>query len=298
MQLKRLKRPVSGVLLLDKPAGPSSNQVLQQAKRLYSAAKAGHTGSLDPIATGLLPVCFGEATKFSHYLLESDETYIASIRLGITTTTADSEGKVVHRSKVSVLPGRVEQVLAGFCGKVSQMPPMYSALKYQGKAFYEYARAGIEIERTCRDVTVYSIELNEFADEILEITVACSKGTYIRTLSEDIGAALGCGGHLVGLRRVASGNFAISSAYSLERLEQMSLEQRDACLLPVDCLMTSLASIKFDEECVCRLRKGQPVQNPESVSEGMLRLYGPNGWFFGVGEVMEGGWIAPRRLLA
>lgn len=292
-----MKRPVHGVLLLDKPSGPSSNQTLQQAKRLYSAAKAGHTGSLDPMATGLLPVCFGEATKFSHYLLESDKTYRTLIRLGITTDTGDSEGQAVHHSKVSVSRDKVEQVLVGFCGKISQIPPMYSALKYQGKALYKYARAGIEVERKSRDIAIYSIELNEFADEMLEITVACSKGTYIRTLSEDIGVALGCGAHMVGLRRVETGNFFISSAYGLEQLEKMSIEQRDDCLLPVDCLMPNLPSIEFDEECACRLRKGQPVQKLEVASEGMLRLYGPNGLFFGVGEVINGNWIAPRRLV-
>lgn len=298
LQQKRPKLPIHGVLLLDKSAGLSSNQALQQVKRLYSAAKAGHTGSLDPIATGLLPICFGEATKFSRYLLDADKSYRAIIRLGITTTTGDSEGEATGHSPVTASPGEVEQALAGLCGRILQMPPMYSALKHQGKPLYEYARAGIEIEREARDVTIHSIELCDFSDDLLEIFVACSKGTYIRTLAENIGVALGCGAHITSLRREKVGGFDISVAYSIRQLEEMSSAQHNDCLLPVDCMLTGLASMVMDDESVCRLRKGQPVWNSRLPGKGMLRLYGQRGDFVGVGEVEDGERVAPRRLLA
>jgi tRNA pseudouridine55 synthase len=297
MQQKRPKRLVNGVLLLDKPAGFSSNQALQCAKRLYTAAKAGHTGSLDPMATGLLPVCFGEATKFSHYLLEADKTYYARVKLGVTTTTGDKEGEVLQRVPVAVSRRDVESVLPGFLGKISQVPPMYSALKHQGKALYEYARAGVVIERAAREVTIHSIALNGMEDDELDIIVACSKGTYIRTLAEDIGAALGCGAHLVGLRRVKTGAFDLTSAYTLEQLEQMTLQQRDACLLAADCLIAELPAVEFDDESAYYLRRGQPVWKSGVVGDGMLRLYGPQQVFLGVGERLDDGQIAPRRLM-
>jgi len=297
MQQKRPKRMVSGVLLLDKPAGFSSNQALQRAKWLYAAAKAGHTGSLDPAATGLLPVCFGEATKFSHYLLEADKTYNALIRLGITTTTGDAEGDVLQRNVVEVLQEDVERVLACFLGNLPQVPPMYSALKHKGKALYEYARAGVEIARASRQVTIHSLQLNSFKGEMLEITVSCSKGTYIRTLSEDIGVALGCGAHLAGLRRVVTGAFDISQAQTLEQVDQMTLEQRDACLLPADMLLTGLPAVEVDEENAYYLRRGQAIWETRPGECGMLRLYGPERAFLGVGEIMEDGRVAPRRLL-
>lgn len=297
MQQKRLKRMVSGVLLLDKPAGFSSNQALQRAKRLYAAAKAGHTGNLDPAATGLLPVCFGEATKFSHCLLEADKTYNAGIRLGITTTTGDAEGDVLQRNSVEVSQQDVERVLACFHGKLYQVPPMYSALKHKGKALYEYARAGVEIERASRQVTIHSIELNSFKGEMLEITVSCSKGTYIRTLSEDIGIALGCGAYLAGLRRLVTGSFDISQTQTLEQIEQMTLEQRDARLLPADMLLMDLPAVEVDEGDAYSLRRGQAIWKTGRGECGMLRLYGPERAFFGVGEILEDGRVAPRRLL-
>ena len=288
---------VSGVLLLDKPAGFSSNQALQRAKWLYAATKAGHTGSLDPAATGLLPVCFGEATKFSHYLLEADKTYTAVIRLGTTTTTGDVEGVVLKRAPVEVLQEDVERVLDSFHGNLPQVPPMYSALKHKGKALYEYARAGVEIERVSRQVTIHSIQLISFKGETLEITVSCSKGTYIRTLSEDIGVALGCGAHLAGLRRVVTGAFDIGLAHTLEQIDQMTLEQRDASLVPTDMLLTGLPAVEVNEENAFYLRRGQAIWKTGSVECGMLRLYGPEHIFLGVGEILEDGRIVPRRLL-
>jgi len=297
MQQKIPKRQLNGVLLLDKPKGFSSNQALQRAKRLYAAAKAGHTGSLDPMATGLLPVCFGEATKFSHYLLDADKTYLARIKLGATTTTGDAEGEVLQCLPVEVALEQVKAVLPTFQGPIFQTPPMYSALKYQGKALYEYARAGVEIERAARSVTIYSIELNSFDSDVLDIAVACSKGTYIRTLAEDIGAAMGCGAHLIALRRTVTGTFEISAAHSLEHLEQMSPQQRDACLLPPDSLISSLPGVELDAESVFYIKRGQAVWKSGAASEGTMRLYGPDGEFLGIGERDEQGRIAPRRLV-
>lgn len=215
LQVKRIKRDISGVILLDKPLGFSSNQALQKIKYLLQAEKAGHTGSLDPLASGLLPLCFGEATKFSHYLLDADKSYRALVQLGATTTTGDAEGEVLVSHPVDVTEAKVKKVLNDFIGDIKQTPPMYSALKHQGKALYEYARDGVDIERAARDVTIYQIDFHGFQNHQLDITVACSKGTYIRTLAEDIGAALGCGAHLAGLRRLTAGHFKLEDAITV-----------------------------------------------------------------------------------
>jgi tRNA pseudouridine55 synthase len=229
LQPKRIKRAINGVLLLDKPLGFSSNQALQRVKWLYQAAKAGHTGSLDPLATGLLPICLGEATKFSHYLLDADKSYRALIRLGSTTTTADAEGEVLTRSDVHVDQAQLESVLKSFVGDIVQVPPMYSALKHAGKALYEYARAGVDIERKGREVTIHQIMLERFEGELLEIVVTCSKGTYIRTLAEDIGDALGCGAHLAGLRRLTTAHLKLENAVTIEQLEAMAQKREMHC---------------------------------------------------------------------
>lgn len=297
MQHKRIKRPVDGVLLLDKPVGLSSNQALQQAKRLYQAAKAGHTGSLDPFATGLLPVCFGEATKFSHFLLDADKTYCATMRLGATTTTGDTEGEIVATAEVNVTREKMEEVLRGFLGEINQVPPMYSALKHQGKALYEYARAGIEIERPARAVTIHRIELLELDQPSATILVSCSKGTYIRTLAEDIGKTLGCGAHLTQLRRTVSGLFDVSRAVTLEALEAMQLEERDAILLSPDCMLQDLPAVALDDDSAYYLCQGQPVWQPGKLQLGDVRLYGQGQRFLGLGEVTSDGKIAPRRLV-
>lgn len=297
MQQKRPKRHLSGVLLLDKPKRVSSNQALQSAKRLYQAAKAGHTGSLDPMATGLLPICFGEATKFSHYLLDADKAYRATLKLGVTTNTGDAEGEVLERKPVVVSSAQIEQVLSRFRGSILQTPPMYSALKYQGKALYTYAREGVEIPREARRVEIFSLVLDDLRDDEADISVVCSKGTYIRTLGEDIGAALGCGAHLVMLRRTQTGLFYLESARTLEQLEAMTGEQRDACLLPPDCLVADLPCVEFDAESTFYLQRGQAVWKSGLTSSGLLRLYGPEKQFLGLGQRLDDGRVGPKRLL-
>lgn len=297
MQTKRIKRHIDGVLLLDKPSGISSNQALQQAKRLLQAAKAGHTGSLDPLATGLLPLCFGEATKFSHFLLDADKSYRACIKLGITTTTGDAEGEVVHVLPVSLIREQIEAVLTRFMGEIAQVPPMYSALKHQGKPLYAYARDGVEVDRKARNVTIHAIKLERFEQDELEIMVSCSKGTYIRTLAEDIGNTLGCGGHLIGLRRLSTGHFELQDAFTLEQLEVLSLEERDRQLLGADALISDLPEVMLDEESAYYLQRGQRVWKPGSIPQGQFRIYGPGPVFLGIGEQMPDGKIAPKRLV-
>ena len=297
VQFKRIKRAINGVLLLDKPIGLSSNQALQQVKRLFQAAKAGHTGSLDPLATGLLPICFGEATKFSHFLLNADKSYRALIKLGSTTTTGDAEGEVLTQAKVNVTAKALNAALKKFTGVIEQVPPMHSALKHQGKALYEYARAGVDIERTARKVTIHEITLNRFEQDEVEVTVSCSKGTYIRTLAEDIGYALGCGAHLAGLRRLTSAHFSLENTFTIEQLEAMTVEQRDQSLLPVDALIENLPKVHLDKESVFYLLQGQAVWKSGLNVEGFFRLYDENGDFLGIGEQTIDGKIAPKRLL-
>jgi tRNA pseudouridine55 synthase len=297
VQFKRIKRPVDGVLLLDKPAGISSNQALQKAKHLFMAAKAGHTGSLDPFATGLLPLCFGEATKFSHYLLDADKTYIATLQLGATSTTGDTEGEILPGAQINVTLDQIETVLQRFLGQISQVPPMYSALKHQGKALYEYARAGVEIERPARQVTIHHLQVTQFEASGFTLKVSCSKGTYIRTLAEDIGHALGCGAYLTQLRRTHAGAFDLTSAVTLEQLESLSLEQRDALLLGADVLIGDLPEAELDTDSAFYLCRGQSVWLPGQRALGDIRLYGSGRRFLGLGEVMPDGKITPRRLL-
>ncbi len=297
MQVKRIKRHVSGVLLLDKPLGLSSNQALQQVKRLYNAAKAGHSGSLDPLATGLLPICLGEATKFSHFLLDADKRYHALVKLGSTTSTGDAEGEVLRTADVNVTAKTINAALKQYTGVIQQMPPMYSALKHQGKALYEYARQGVEIERARRTVTIHHISLNAFQQDTLDITVGCSKGTYIRTLAEDIGNALGCGAHLAGLRRLLTAHFELADAYTIEQLEAMSLQARDACLLPPDAAIQNLPVIKLDADGAYYLGLGQQVWQAGLMFHGLLRLYDLAGNFLGLGEATDDGKIAPKRLI-
>jgi tRNA pseudouridine55 synthase len=248
------------VLLLDKPLGWSSNDVLQKVKWLLRAEKAGHTGTLDPLASGVLPLCFGAATKFSQLQLDADKTYEATLSLGLKTSTADAEGEVVDTRPVAVSQDDVVRVTRQFTGGISQVPPMHSALKKDGKALYEYARAGIEVERLARDVTIY--ELNMLLDHTNKVSkaitmrVKCSKGTYIRTLGEDVGEALGCGAHLSALRRVATGGFEVAQCVTLEALEAMTEEQRLACLLPVDSLLAQHTSVTLDADNVARFLSG------------------------------------------
>ena len=297
MQFKRTKRNVNGVLLLDKPIGFSSNQALQKAKWLYQAAKAGHTGTLDPLATGLLPLCFGEATKFAHYLTDADKTYVATLKLGVTTNTGDAEGEVLTTQSVNVSRSQFEQACQKFLGEISQVPPMFSALKHEGKAMYEYARAGIEIERKARLITIHYIAVEDFKQDEAVITVTCTKGTYIRTLAEDIGKLLGCGAHLIGLRRTATANYKIVQTITLEQLEAMTLEQREAALLPEDSAVQHLPEITLDGDSVFYLQQGQGVWKSGAVPKGLLRLYSEQQDFLGLGELSSDGKVAPKRLI-
>ncbi len=297
MQYRRPKKNISGVLLLDKPLGYSSNQALQKIKLLYQAAKAGHTGTLDPLATGLLPLCFGEATKFAHFLTDADKVYIATVKFGITTNTGDAEGQVLSVKDVNISKMQLEQVCSQFLGVISQVPPMYSALKHEGKAMYEYARAGVEIERAARAVTIHNIEINAFDRDVATITVKCSKGTYIRTLAEDIGAQIGCGAHLIGLRRTATANYHINQAITIEQFEAMSVAQRALLLRPADSAVEHLPEITLDIDSAFYLQQGQAILHSGNIPEGLIRLYNEQGEFLGLGEQQSDGKIAPKRLI-
>jgi tRNA pseudouridine55 synthase len=297
LQFKRIKRNVNGVLLLDKPLGFSSNQAMQKVKWLYQAAKAGHTGTLDPLATGLLPICLGEATKFAQYVTDADKTYLATIKLGITTTTGDAEGEVLFISPVKVSQKQFEEVVQQFIGEISQIPPMYSALKHKGKALYHYAREGIDIDRQARLVSIKNIAVNEFSGEIAQISVTCSKGTYIRTLAEDIGNALGCGAHLIGLLRTETGGYQLSQAVTIEQLEALSIEARDAQLLPVDSAIAHFPKITLNGDAVHFILQGQAVWTAGKIPKSDLRLYDENNSFLGLGYLQDDGKIAPKRLI-
>ncbi len=297
MQFKRIKRNVNGVFLLEKPLGFSSNQALQKVKWLFQAAKAGHTGTLDPLATGLLPICLGEATKFAQYVTDADKTYVATVKLGVTTTTGDAEGEVLSTQPVNVTQDQFTTVAQLFTGEISQMPPMYSALKFEGKALYEYAREGVDIARQARLITIKSIVVNEFLADVAQITVTCSKGTYIRTLAEDIGMALGCGAHLIGLRRTATAGYQLSQAMTIEQLEAMPMEARDAQLLPVDSAIAGLPEVALSSDAAYFLMQGQAVWQAGKIPDGELRIYDENKQFLGLGFLQSDGKIAPKRLI-
>ena len=294
----RPKRPLSGVLLVDKPTGVTSQAVVSAAKRLYGAAKAGHTGTLDPMAGGLLPVCFGEATKFCRLLLDADKTYVATIRLGVTTTTGDNEGAVVSTRDVAVDRPAVERALHRFTGEILQTPPMYSAIKRAGKPLYAYARAGLHVERVPRKISIRSIELHHFAQDLLRITVTCGKGTYIRVLAEDIGHELGCGASLASLTRTAVGSYKIDAALRLDDLQTMEDNARDEQLLPVDSLVAALPRIDLDTLQAAQITTGRPVQPESLLSPGMVRVYGPGATYLGLASVEPHGAVVPRRLVA
>jgi tRNA pseudouridine55 synthase len=294
--MARTFRPLDGVLLFDKPLELSSNTALQKVRRLFQAEKAGHTGTLDPLATGLLPVCFGEATKFSTALLDADKTYRALLRLGQTTSTGDAEGEIIAERPVEVTQADVDAVLAKFRGEIQQLPPMHSALKHQGKPLYEYIRKGETVEREPRNVTIHELVLNAYCGNEMDITVRCSKGTYIRTLAEDIGAALGCGAHLIGLRRTAIAHFDLRDACTLEQLEAMTEAERDACVLPLEALMPDMPRLQLDAAQTQRLAQGQRLGLDTGLPDGRVCLHGPQG-FIGVG-LLQGRRLAPERLLS
>ncbi len=297
MQFKRVKKNINGILLLDKPLGFSSNQALQRVKWLLQAAKAGHTGTLDPLATGLLPLCFGEATKFAHYLTDADKTYHATMKLGITTATGDAEGEVLKTLPVNVTSSQFSEACRKFVGVINQIPPMYSALKHEGKALYEYAREGVKIERKVRTVTIHAIEVLSFAGDVAEIKVTCTKGTYIRTLAEDIGADLGCGAHLIGLRRTSTASYDIAQSITLEAFEALSGEERLAMLAPPETAVDYLPSVILDADSAFYLMQGQAVWRSGNIPAGLLRLYDERNVFLGLGEQQSDGKIAPKRLM-
>lgn len=295
------RRRLDGVLLLDKSLGLSSNHALQAARRLYNAEKAGHTGTLDPLATGLLPLCFGEATKFSGELLNADKRYVATVQLGVTTATADAEGEVLERRPLAAGRPDVEAALTAFVGEIEQVPPMYSALKRDGKPLYEYARAGIEIERAARRVSIHELRLLDDSELLATgrfvLEVRCSKGTYVRTLAADIGERLGCGAHLAALRRTGIGDLDVAQAHSLAMLETLTAEARDAVLLPPDTLLAGLDKVRLDITDAARLRHGQAVR--WAGEEGIrLRVYDAEDCFIGVCRQAADGWLLPLRLVA
>ena len=294
--MARTFRPLDGVLLFDKPLELSSNTALQKVRHLFHAEKAGHTGTLDPLATGLLPICFGEATKFSNALLDADKTYRALLRLGQTTSTGDAEGEITSEHPVEVGQADIDAVLARFRGEIQQLPPMHSALKHQGKPLYEYIRKGETVERELRNIVIHELVLNAFSGNQMDITVRCSKGTYIRTLAEDIGAALGCGAHLIGLRRTAIAHFDLRDSHTWQQLEAMTVAERDACILPLEFLMPDMPRLQLDAVQIKRLAQGQRLALDTGLPDGKVRLQGPQG-FIGVG-LLQGRRLAPDRLLS
>ncbi|CAB3730865.1 tRNA pseudouridine synthase B [Paraburkholderia sediminicola] len=296
------RRALDGVLLLDKPLGLSSNDALIRAKRLYLAKKAGHTGTLDPLATGLLPLCFGEATKFSQDLLEADKTYEATMRLGIRTTTGDAEGEAIDTRDVACDPAAVEAAMEKFIGDIVQIPPMYSALKRDGKPLYEYARAGQTVEREGRQVTIHALKMLACALPDVTFRVTCSKGTYVRTLAEDIGEALGCGAHLVALRRTGVGALTLENSVTLDALSDATESERDTWLQPVDALLSTFPLVTLDEDATRRFLHGQRLKLSEltiaadAVNAPRVRVYAADGRLLGVAKQGEGV-LAPERLV-
>jgi len=299
---RRPKRPIDGILLLDKPAGITSNKALQEIKHLMQSEKAGHTGSLDPLATGLLPICLGEASKFSQYLLDADKVYRATMRLGQKTTTADAEGEIIAERPVPVLScDDIEAVLAQFRGAITQVPSMFSALKKDGRPLYELARQGVEVERAARPVHIYRLELLAAEADSWEIEVACSKGTYVRNLVEDMGEAIGCGAHVTALRRLAAGPFQEHQMVSLDTVKAMVAAAgpggADSLLEAPWAGLVGLPHIELSETASYYLLQGQPVRVPSAPSEGLALAFEAGGGFLGLVEVADDGRLAPRRLI-
>lgn len=289
------RRKVDGVILLDKPSRISSNAALQRVRRLFNAAKGGHTGTLDPLASGLLPLCLGEATKFSQTLLDADKAYEAQLRLGVRTATGDAEGEVLETRPVEVATDEVFAACTRFVGEIEQIPPMYSALKVAGRPLYDYAREGVTLERKPRRVHIRQMELLGFDRDTVRLSVVCSKGTYIRVLAEDIGAVLGCGAHLVALRRTRIGRFLIDESVTLAQIEA-NPDCASRWLLPVDHLLADWPSVSLDESAAGRFAHGQSVPANAGIGDGPVRVYGPSGRFVGAAD-HAGGVLHPRRLL-
>lgn len=306
MARSRKGRPINGMLILDKPAGASSNRALQTVKSLYFAAKAGHTGSLDPLATGLLPICFGEATKFSSFLLDADKAYVSTYVLGVATESGDADGGVLSRTSAeSVTLADIESALTSFRGDIDQVPSMYSALKHDGKRLYQLAREGIEVERKSRAVKIFEYQIRDFRGGVeaeVDVYVHCSKGTYIRSLAEDLGKVLGCGAHVSSLRRVKVGPFTEDMMIEMDQLQSLRDESAfsslDDLLAPVDVALSHLPLVKVGESTGFFVRQGQPVQVANMPTSGLVRLEMEAGEFLGIGEILDDGRVAPRRLVS
>lgn len=312
MAKKRKGRPINGVLLLDKPYEMSSNHALQRAKRIYFAQKAGHTGALDPLATGMLPICFGEGTKFSQFLLDTDKTYQVTAKLGIRTTTSDADGEIVSEKPVDVSSEQLSKALDSFRGDSKQVPSMYSALKYQGQPLYKYAREGIEVPRESRDITVFRLDLLRFENDEVDLDIHVSKGTYIRTIVDDLGELLGCGAHVAQLRRSAVGNYPTDKMVTMAQLESL-LEKAiaddiapsvllDPLLLPMNTAVDGLPSVYIDDMSANFLRHGNPVQASGAPAQGLVQVYvtahdnDQQHDFIGVGVIDDDGLVAPKRI--
>jgi tRNA pseudouridine55 synthase len=299
----RRGRDVNGILIVDKPQGWTSNDAVQKAKRLFNARKVGHTGALDPLATGVLPLCFGEATKFSQYLLASDKKYWTRLKLGVATDSGDSDGNVtVTRPVEGITCERVEAALQSFRGEIDQVPSMFSAVKHQGQPLYKLARQGIEVERQSRRVNIFSNELVSLQGDEIELEIHCSKGTYVRTIAEELGELLGCGAHVVALRRRAAGPYTEAHMVTFEALQAVLEEgSADRLLLPVSSAVGDWPELRLNDDTAYYLRQGQPVMVPHAPTSGWVRLSQQQGEgstrFLGVGEVLDDGRVAPRRLV-
>lgn len=297
-------RNINGIVLLDKPLGITSNKALQIVKRLYNAAKAGHTGSLDPLATGLLPLCLGEATKVSGFLLDADKSYLATLKLGIKTFSADAEGEVIETRPVeNYSKNKINAAIEPFLGDIDQVPPMHSALKVDGQPLYKLAHQGVVIERQSRPIHIFDIQVLRYEGDEIDIEVHCSKGTYIRTLAEDIGEKLGCGAHLSALRRTESGPFHLEESITLGELEQLAenvqesgFEQLDSILMPAEEALDDWDSVDLSADAAFYICRGQAVQVPNAPTEGLVRLFSEEKGFLGIGEIMDDGRVKPNRL--
>ena len=300
----RKGRSVSGVLLLDKPAEITSNAALQSVKRMFNAVKAGHTGSLDPLATGLLPLCFGEATKFSQFLLNADKRYLARVKLGVITESGDADGEVIEtRTVPEISDAQLDKALSHYRGEIIQVPSMFSAIKIDGQPLYKLARKGIEVERKGRPITVYELRVTDREVDEFTLEVQCSKGTYVRTLVEDVGEDLGCGAHVIGLRRLSAGPFDQTEAVNMSQLEELkgNWTELDKLLLPVSAAVKEWPAVELTDITVSYLRQGQPVQVSNAPANGWVGIFTESveedDSFVGVGEILGDGRVAPRRLV-
>ncbi len=302
--MKIVKRDISGILLLDKPIGLSSNEALQIVKRLFKAKKAGHTGSLDPMASGMLPICFGEATKFSQFLLEADKSYLVTGKLGEITSSGDSETPVIEKRTVKqgLSHAEIEGVLNKFRGNILQIPPMYSALKHQGQPLYKLARQGIDIERAPRGVVISKLDLVDYQDHLITLDISCSKGTYVRTLIVDIGEALGCGACSIALRRLVVGPYRADQMVQMDTIEKLASASDynglDKLLYSIDSMLDYVPAVKLTPDMLHYIRLGNPILVPNAPVSGLVRLYCKNDLFYGIGEVLADGRVAPKRLIA